>query len=132
MLALSDCGGFGSDGDRFAKKYWNERITDCGSSYVAYDPNPGLTPFSIMECRNPSIWTNSLDLSETDKLNGFEWEGRAGFSCSSMRYRLNTKSGFSNWMPNMKVADSRMWKRNGTWEVEGSKLSVHPDCALAK
>jgi hypothetical protein len=123
-----------NEGERFAKKYWDERLADCGESYLAYNPNPGLASFSIMECKDPSIFANAFEVSQADRLNGFEWVGQTGFVCSNMRYKANPRGNFSIWMSNITLANTRMWKRNGVWEVQRyvGELAVHPGCSLLK
>jgi hypothetical protein len=135
FIASCACGIFGNDGYRFAKDYWGKRLGSCGSSYVAYNPNPGLVPFSIIECKDPTFFASESSLNEADKLNGFEWVGQTGFTCSSMRFKPNMKSSPSRWMSNINIANYRTWKKNGKWEVQQpafSNLVTEPGCTLLK
>lgn len=132
MLALISIVSCGGEGSRFAKEYWGKRMKDCGGSYVAYNPNPGLTPFSIMECKDPTITATESPLSDADKLNGFEWVGQTAVTCSSMRFKTNANSGPSQWLSNIAIASSRIWKKNGEWQVEKNILATEPTCSLVK
>lgn len=135
LFFACSCGIFGNEGYRFAKAYWGQRLVDCGGSYLAYNPAPGLAPFSIMECKNPIFFASQSPLSEADKLNGFEWAGQTGFTCSSMRFKPNVKGTMSQWMSNINIANFRTWKKNGKWEVQQmnfGKLAERPSCTLLK
>src|ERR1035437_1554829 len=120
LLVSSGClglasqnGGDGSEGERFAKRYWNERMTNCGGSYVLYVPKEEL----VGECRNPSIIAQSIDLTEADHLNGWGWKGWTGVKCSSLRVKYGIKGTFMDWMSEANAAYTDTWQRHGTWVV---------------
>ncbi|MFZ0964380.1 MAG: hypothetical protein WAO35_26235 [Terriglobia bacterium] len=130
-LVSSGCSGvFENEAEQFAKKYWNDRLTDCGASYVEH--NIAGRPF-VFEYKGVSVWVKADELTEADRLNGFEWLGQTGFSASSARIKW-PNGGFGDWTST--AEDSvRMWKRKGQWEVERRpyvNLELHPNCALLK
>lgn len=139
LLVCSGCGLVfgGGEAERFANKYWGERLTKCGDTYLAHNVSPSFTPeFAITEYKDVSVWVNPNQLSEADKLNGFEWSGGTGFRYTSMRFRPNVKSRMSDWIPGASPPGPLMWKKKGEdWHVEPQKfytLELHPDCGLLK
>jgi hypothetical protein len=130
MAAILATLGCADEGQRFADKYWGDRLKNCGDTFVAYDPHSG----QVTQCRNPTIWARADVLSEADKLNGFEWLGNTGFSCSSTRFRIGPKGGFTNWVPSTlrEPGESRTWKKKGDWTAEEGNLAVNPDCSSVK
>jgi hypothetical protein len=147
LLVCSGCGAApgSTEAERFAKKYWDERLTKCGDTYLAHNLSPNFTTpeFAIIEYTRVSVWVNPVELSEADKLNGFEWSGGTGFWYTSMRFKPNGKAKMSDWIdgatlgrPQASQGGPNMWKKKGEdWQVgplKGYKLEIHPGCELLK
>jgi hypothetical protein len=128
LLVSGLAGQDGGAGERFAKRYWNERMTNCGGSYVLYVPQGEV----VGECRKPSIFAKSLDLTEADHLNGWGWKGWSGIKCSSLRVKYGVKGTFMAWMSEANANYHDTWQRNGAWVVNDEHSAVHPACALLK
>jgi len=131
ILASQGCGLSVTEADRFANNYWNERLARCGGTYITYQDGPKGNWYAIEEYKNLSIWVRASELTEADKLNGFEWRGQTGFDCSSSRYPLaaagewRDRRGFT-------CAGAEMWKKDGSWGVAGQPgvvFAVHPECS---
>lgn len=138
VLVCSGCGLVfgGSEAERFANKYWDERLTKCGDTRLAHTLLPNMPGISIIEFKGVSVWVNPAQLSEADKLNGFEWSGATGLSPTSWRYKPNAKSNMSAWVAGASWNGVRMWKKKGEdWQVERQRYGeyeLHPDCELLK
>src|SRR5580704_15646192 len=131
-VALTGCtfGGSGNrDADRFAESYWKDRISECGDTYVV---SVGLrTSYiaGVFEYKGLKTWTNAVDISEADKLNGFEFRGATGFTMTSMRMGSKGKPP-SDWMNVNKGMSMYFWKKNGVWQADDKQLDLqlHPGC----
>ena len=128
----------GGEGYQYASKFWGERLSNCGGSYFSWEMDLAYFTVALYEYKNPSVWVNEQQLSEADRLNGFEWVGTTGISLSSWRVRYASRpvnlfstaqidvaslrfvDPWGQWtsVPRITFGGYRIVKQNGTWHVE--------------
>jgi len=136
----------GGEAYQFASKFWGERLTDCGGSYYIRH-NLGASA-TLYQYQSPSVWVRADEVSEADRLNGFQWVGWTGISTSSWRFKLGSSHvggpptfgpGWSDWAAGTpQDASFRMWKSKGQWHVDTrgsfgtSRIPTAVDCSWVK
>jgi hypothetical protein len=115
----------GGEADRFASKFWDDRLTNCGGSYYVWEMGPS-SQVNLMQYQNPSIWVSSVGVSEADRLNGYEWVGTTGINSSSWRTRLSSNK-WPNYMFKGGVpVDKTMLKFGPWWDwINGTPTDAH-------
>lgn len=103
--------------------FWDDHTTTCGDSTyakVVYNyafPDAPCNNCSIEQYKNVSIsLTDTYELSEVDRMNGIEWNGKVSIRYQFMR-RFSRK--WSDWMDNNRRGYDigvRVTKRNGVWD----------------
>lgn len=129
--------GSTSEADALAHNYWNERMTKCEGNYLLHNANQGsvVRGFAVMEYKGMVVWVKMDELSEVEKLNGFEWRGQSGVVASAWRSKPLGGRRMSDWMGDTQAGPIHFWKRNGKVEVRRGPyddFEVHPDCSLLK
>jgi hypothetical protein len=112
----SHWGPLDSEAFEQGQEYKRAHLSECGESQFAYFRPPNSQTRVMLEFKRAFFATFSREgdreLSEADRLNGLEWRGACGFTCTS--YRVNYAGQWSEW-------------KNGTlFNVEFPKLDFMP------
>lgn len=114
------------------QKYW----THCGDAWFSHHTAPEKTfwstdQFDYVEQRGVDIRVVSNDISEADRMNGFQWSGQVIFSGTV--YRLHfppglskplmesapPKPGWSDWINGRwAIPMYSLTKQNGNWKID--------------
>jgi hypothetical protein len=129
LLVLCGCRG-NSEATAFAKQYWDQRMNKCGETYVVHNLNPNTSYLEIYECRSPRITALAADMTNEERIQGFEWIGGASLSCSSIRTKNSALDAFSDWEPGGVIDGARITRKNGDWDIKSNRLEKNPDCSL--
>jgi hypothetical protein len=128
LLTLSSCAGkpgaTGSSADAEAsaqaEKFWFSQITQCGDSYyrVRELTSGGKEFFEIKE---PKVRLSPRKLTDADRLNGVEWDGKAVLEAKVVRVwgpKVGPWEPWSNGVWRMDNYQYPMKKVNGQWTVD--------------
>lgn len=96
-----------------AAKAWDALVTKCGDSFYSFIGS------QLSEFRFVSITVEEHRLSEADKLNQIEWEGRTYFNTRAWRtYWTNSRpEHWTEWTTIPFRPSLHMTKKAGTWRV---------------
>jgi hypothetical protein len=129
-MTLMACGGdFGSaaslaktEAQQEAEKFWATQVTKCGESYYRKEVLPKKGDYVLLyEMKEPTVLAEPRKLSDADRLNGIEWEGRTVFSPKSSRVWGQDPGTWYEWkkgMGNVPELSYPMKKVNGKWSVD--------------
>jgi hypothetical protein len=129
-MPLSACGGdFGSsassaetEAQKEAEKFWATQVTKCEESYYRKEVLPKKGDYVLLyEMKEPTVLAEPRKLSDADRLNGVEWEGRTVFSPKSSRVwgqDLGTWYEWKKGMGNVPELSYPMKKAGGKWTVD--------------
>jgi len=100
------------EADGMAQKYWDQRVTKCGDHWIE---RMGFTWFEIKDF---SYVVNASNLTDTDRLNGYEWEGNTEMRAKA--WRMYNMGGWQAWMsgaPSLQMSPQGMaiYEKNGEW-----------------
>lgn len=111
-----------------ARQFWDARITQCGEDYFTRNR------YSIRQFKNLQIIVTALGVTQADRLNGIEWQGRTVVKAEASRLysskrTVNEDIGWSKWSQGLGdalevvglIAEIR--KENGQWLVLPSRIS---------
>lgn len=111
-----------SEPQREAEKFWATQVTKCGESYYRKEVLPKKGDYVLLyEMKEPTILAESRKLSDADRLNGIEWEGRTVFSPKSSRVWAQDPGTWYEWkkgMGNVPELSYPMKKVKGQWGVD--------------
>jgi hypothetical protein len=157
VSAMLSCKG--GEAHQFATNFWNERLTNCNGSYYTWEKSWRFVV--LYQYKDPSIWVSSYEISDSDRMNGYDWRAATEISSSSYRSRSSAIQGgtndyrtlqfgpWSQWEDgdaqklNQWMLDSRaylIWKQNDVsyyklnFNVYPTQLNLptHVDCSLVK
>ena len=112
-----------SEEEVFVREYWGRLFSQCGEHYfMRYGCNWGdyvqrwyldkaptdenySTKSCIVEFAKYSITLDSNSITESDKMNGIEWEGSSHFSIETFRIQ-SPKKKWSNWLEKIPDEDN--------------------------
>ena len=122
-----------AEADGLAKAYWDKKLTNCGSSsFYAVDNEGNLAGAQlvyIVEYKDLKYQVQSSpvglidgstlgELSEADRLNGFQWKGSTNIVCSASR-RAGSGAGanWSDWNTGCGFEGTQvnLFKKGGRW-----------------
>jgi hypothetical protein len=117
----SSCGvtsALKSEPEKMADEYWKKTLTKCGDHYFTLNSVHDMGT-GISEYQGVSFAIEDFGMSDANRLNGYEWSGRAVADCRATRYS-NAESGgtWTDWQTGcvwklpLKVS---MWKFKGKW-----------------
>jgi hypothetical protein len=135
--------------EALAKEYWATRLTKCRNgfidSYIEYR-RFAATFNTTMEYRDPTYLMQVTHLTEADRLNGFQWEGRSFVQAPTRRMWYSTSRSDGKWdswvTENTSATSAAFFKRNDVWyvqpwpatagiEVKSYSPQDHLTCAVA-
>jgi hypothetical protein len=91
LLDLASCrrglSGPDSEAQELAERFVGQWVTKCGDRYYAALPDAmwAAPVGGLYEYKGVSVTVESLEISEADRLNGYEWEGSAMLNCRLAR-----------------------------------------------
>jgi hypothetical protein len=104
------------DGEAAAavRDLWEQHTTKCGDSY--YSIGGGLEPETIHQYKDVSFDVRSQSLTEANRLNGIEWNGRVAIKARLLRD--NRDGVWQEWRQNQSGGyDIGATKRQSGWSV---------------
>lgn len=105
-----------------AEKFWATQVTKCGESYYRKEVLPKKDDYVLLyEMKDPTVLAEPRKLSDADRLNGIEWEGRTVFSPKSSRVWGQDPGTWYEWkkgMGNVPELSYPMKKVKGQWSVD--------------
>jgi hypothetical protein len=111
-----------AEAQREAEKFWATQVTKCGESYYRKEVLPKKGDYVLLyEMKEPTVLAEPRKLSDADRLNGIEWEGRTVFSPKSSRVWAQDPGSWYEWkkgMGNVPELSYPMRKVNGQWAVD--------------
>lgn len=115
---------------QIASGYWMKKFTFCSGSWYTLDEWAKLVfkenrsnRSAVKEVKDLTITLTPRNLTEADRLNGIEWEGRTRPKATSTRQYENGK--WSQWYSNYVGRQSEQWtltKINGQWSLGSFKV----------
>lgn len=124
------------EGTKLGKKYFEDQLAQCGDSYYTKIENHNLPPAEAASLRNYAQYRNvtfTLDVepvSDINRMNGLEWDGRVTMSWTYMRtaYGFAKPLRWALWQP--KGANLIFVKKlKSGWKLEGQPLGGEkPTC----
>ena len=115
-----------SEADVAAKHFWDRMGKQCGDGYymnvsvfsLSLWLTGGFMPGAkgLTEFRGFSYFQTKNNLTDADKLNGFEWSGRTSFSAKM--YRSWESARWSDWQDGSGLSmgsSGTLFKKNGQW-----------------
>lgn len=114
-----------SEADVEAKRYWEKMLTRCGDRYfTGLPPREVWKEYMVTEYKDPSPLLVEGMVTPTDKLNGFEWQGKmsmhfnnvrySGYGAAEAFYGPPGKGGWSRWLDGGYM-EQTLAKINGQW-----------------
>lgn len=97
-----------------SNNFWNQRITRCGDTvYIAFKAG------DISAFRNGQIRIQAHPLSETDRLNGWEWRGNTALTATATRSWVLSMGGWQEWTAGagLGTLNASLEKRQGVWRI---------------
>jgi hypothetical protein len=126
--ALSACDsitGPGAEARDVAQQYWDKYLTTCGDRYFAYENHLPMTPNHLYELKGPTFSIQSYDLSEANRLNGYQWSGLMEMNCTATRTYWDTE--WTAWGSCGRVGLRRiLFKSNDHWYAQQSEMGLPP------
>lgn len=120
--AIFDAGSGNSEAKRQAEKFWASQVTKCGDSYYRKEVLPKKGDYVLLyEMKEPTVLAEPSKLSDADRLNGIEWDGRTIFSPKSSRVWGQDPGTWYEWkkgMGNVPELSYPMKKAGGQWSVD--------------
>jgi|GEM_PF-3271369 len=107
------------DAQTFANGYWDRITLKCdGAVYFSYEwTKTGW----IWELKGATVWVRASQLTEAQRLNGFEWLGTTGVSASAQRL-LQSNGKRSEWLDGGPQYGANLSKKNGNWHADGTMV----------
>jgi hypothetical protein len=127
LVAMCSCTALStSDSAAQVKRYWDKRLTRCGGRYFTEEDHPG--DHKIMEYKGLSSATvEDLDLTDADKLNGYERRILTSVDPTACRvFYDGTVGSWSSWMDSVCRLKGTLEKRNGRWYYGGQDANGYP------
>lgn len=114
-----------SEADGVAQKKWDSILLDCsGNTYLFYTDYNSVYNYhkiELIELKDYSITTIAHHISEADKLNGIEWNGKSSINAKASRRCIFINGKVSEkWSPwnNWNTSESfDLVKYNGEWQL---------------
>ena len=94
--------------------FWSQRIARCGDTiYIAYKAG------DIEALKNGQVKIQSRPLTETDRLNGWEWRGATVLTATATRSWSVSRGGWQDWTAGagLGTLNASMEKRRGSWSI---------------
>jgi len=116
LLTVCSCAPFRSslsEANIVAKQYWDGIVVRCGDRYVSYG---SITEYQ--EVRGFAWAVEKYDLTDADKLNGYEWKGATVPFASAFRMGGRPGRGdgdWTNWINGSGLSRVTLVKKNGRW-----------------
>ena len=120
----------GSSIDNEAKKeaeqFWFSQITKCGDSYyreIQYKQKDVV----FYEYKEPSVHVASATVTEADRMNGIEWQGRISLESKLSRIwgsDLGHWQQWSNGLGDTRDNSYRMKKVKGQWNINTDRGKI--------
>lgn len=123
------------EGAQRAIAYWHSVFLQCGSNkgsgpWFAVDPSRP-DPGSIQLVPRLRIQFKTEELSEAERLNGFEFKATTSLYPGPFRYWLPSKKVWSDWQVGETASSRIIIKRNGVWSDEAPSTGYEPRKRLA-
>jgi len=102
-----------------AQSFWDQHVKKCGDLWVQG------TALGYFQIRNFSYDLNELEVTSTDKLNGYEWKGKTEMHAEASRlYQFGRWYDWSNGAPTETGLrqGTLIVKKNGKWGYEAGLL----------
>lgn len=111
---------------QLAQQHFDLMFTRCGDSYYQMkrvNPDTALGQDGDKdefwtEIKNPRLEVSAGKITDTDKMNGIEWQGVIEIFVDNLR-DYDKSAGWSKWRAGKEVMSSRPVKTNGKWEFKG-------------
>lgn len=122
--------GLSAEALEFAKRYFAKHASQCGDSW--YSRCQLADYFRTIQNVEVSIYVAEVQpLTESDRLNGVEWQGSIGFSAKRSRDRLEAM-GRASWDPWREMGHGLpqlvlVKMKNSEWKVIGG-AEMGDDC----
>ena len=110
---------------QFVERHFNAQFKKCGDAYYSqHKTNPENPAFSDKESgegmwtevKSPQIVVDAYKVSDTDRLNGIEWQGFVYVSSGNWRTTENGRWG--KWFePSKDFGKYHLKKKNGEWAL---------------
>jgi hypothetical protein len=137
------------EAEREAQEWWDKTVAKCGEDYYLFNEwiemdnlrsarvESDIKKKALFQFKNADLNLRPSPVIEADRLNGYEWKGRAEVMASSYR-RYDEKSGrWESWsegvpkFPNPMTGERNtlgiyLAKYKGNWEATAH---TKPDCA---
>jgi hypothetical protein len=127
VLLLQSCKDYSEEALAEGKRFFDERLLQCGDSAYAEIGNS-----IILEFKNITYFVSGDELTKDDKKNGIDWKGSVGVRGTQYRhYEYFPKwSPWQNWIPSnvihTGIGQFSLWRftqafvqrKNGNWRTD--------------
>lgn len=109
-----------------AEKFWFSQITKCGDSYyreIQYKSKDVV----FYEYKEPSVHVASATVTEADRMNGIEWQGRISLEAKLSRIwgsDLGHWQQWSNGLGDTRDNSYHMKKVKGQWSINTDRGKI--------
>jgi hypothetical protein len=119
FLFSVSCSSLSGEAGGKAQRFWAERFTKCGDSYYGVIFDAVSLTKRICEYKNVNFSVTADKLTEADKLNGVEWQGRAYMKWTLIRcFGEPLKEGqWTKWQDGRSDASYKVFlqRKGGEW-----------------